>query len=92
MYRQAQRVLRRHVDLVCAGRRSLACPPVRCKDGCGVRGSTKCFSSLNHEEVSRHSAEIEAVLRLQPKVLTAATVKPTAEIRQVRSLPKGVGR
>uniref|UniRef100_A0A068WJR7 Dihydropyrimidine dehydrogenase [NADP(+)] n=1 Tax=Echinococcus granulosus TaxID=6210 RepID=A0A068WJR7_ECHGR len=81
MYRQAQRVLGRQVELVRAGRRSLACPSVGC-GGCGVRGGRKCFSSLNHEEVSRHSAEIEAVLRLQPKVPTAATVKPTTEIRQ----------
>lgn len=92
MYRQAQRVLRRQVELVRAGRRSLACPPAGCAGGCSVRGSAKCFSSLNHEEVSRHSAEIEAVLRLQPKVLTGATVKSTAEIRQVRSLLKDAGR
>ncbi|VDK24858.1 unnamed protein product [Taenia asiatica] len=82
MYRQAQRVLRRQVELVRVGRRCLACPPVGCGGECSGRGSAKCFSSLNHEEVSRHSAEIEAVLRLQPKVLTAATVKSTVEIRE----------
>lgn len=62
-------------------RRSLAC---------GDGNEKKSFSSINNHEASHHPPEIDAVLKLQPKVLTCANVKPTVETRTVRNLASTV--
>uniref|UniRef100_A0A5K3G0K4 Fer4_20 domain-containing protein n=1 Tax=Mesocestoides corti TaxID=53468 RepID=A0A5K3G0K4_MESCO len=88
MFRQGSSVVRQQFVCARAHRRWLACGS-RC-GGCGSSSGSggKSFSSVNHKEVSRHSVETDAVLQLQPRVLNAATVKPTAETRKEKKLWK----
>ncbi len=84
MLKQGSKLFHQRQAALACQKRLFACPGTCSKGGCGPSKTTKAFSSLNHNEVSRHSSEIEAVLHLQPRVLTAATIKPTVETRKVR--------
>ncbi|KAM7532811.1 hypothetical protein Aperf_G00000129029 [Anoplocephala perfoliata] len=81
MYRCSANALRRQLAYLFSHPRSYA-------SACGGRKvpnnniNDKRFSSVGHADLSRHSSEIEKVLKLQPKVLTSATVKPTTETRK----------
>ncbi len=83
MLKQGSKLFHQRQAALACQKRLFACPGSCSKGGCGPSKTTKAFSSLNHNEVSRHSSEIEAVLHLQPRILTAATIKPTVETRKV---------